>query len=204
MGPSYFPELGRYNEYNVCYDISFVTAGLRIAREAAALQRDTQLAARIDTVLSQMPAYGTQTDPDQDNQTVIEQWSGAHFNEGPDRHGTMVQGIFPAGVIHWFSDDALKELGKRTINRVEKSTTHANSNVTINIARARLGLGAEAIANAKMCISEATGKYSKEQPNGLFFWSGHGNYISEQVAIARLVTELLLQSVDDVIRIFPA
>ena len=55
-----------------------------------------------------------------------------------------------------------------------------------------------------MCFSETTGRYSKEQPNGLFYWSGHGYYISEQVAIARLVTELLLQSVDDVIRIFPA
>ena len=42
----------------------------------------------------------------------------------------------------------------------------------INIARARLGLGEEAIANAKICFSGTDiGKYSKEQPNGLFYWN---------------------------------
>ncbi len=115
----------------------------------------------------------------------------------------MVQGIFPAGIINWFSSDDMKALGVRTINRVERSTTHANSNVTINIARARLSLTDEAIANAKMCFS-ANSKYSRELPNGLFYWAGHGVYISEQVAVERFVNELLLQSVADTIRIFPA
>ena len=73
----------------------------------------------------------------------------------------------------------------------------------MNIARARLGLTDEAIANAKMCFS-AKSKYSRELPNGLFYWAGHGFYISEQVAVERFVTELLLQSVADIIRIFPA
>ena len=31
----------------------------------------------------------------------------------------MVQGIFPAGIINWFSSPELKDLGIRTINRVE-------------------------------------------------------------------------------------
>ena len=205
IGPSFFPELGGFHEYNVCYDIHFITAGLKIAREAAALKGETDFVKRLDANIAQLPSYGTQKDPNQASQTVIEQWSGARFDEGSDRHGTMVQGIFPAGIINWFSSDDLRELGKRTINRVEKSTTHANSNVTINIARARLGLGEEAIANAKICFSGTDiGKYSKEQPNGLFYWNAHGYYMTEQVAIARLVTELLLQSVGDVIRIFPA
>jgi len=205
IGPSFFPELGGFHEFNVCYDIHFITAGLRIAREAAALKGDNDLVQRLDANLAQLPTYGTQADPNQGNQTVIEQWSGAKFDEGADRHGTMVQGIFPAGIINWFSSEGLKEMGKRTINRVEKSTSHANSNVTINIARARLGMGDEAIANAKLCFSGTdVGKYSKEQPNGLFYWNAHGYYITEQVAVARLVTELLLQSVGDVIRIYPA
>jgi hypothetical protein len=205
MGPSFFPELGAFNEFNVCYDIHFVTAGLRIAREAAALKGEEAFVSRLDANLAQVPTYGTQLDPDQGNQTVIEPWSGAKFNVGADRHGTMIQGIFPAGIINWFSSDELKGLGRRTINRVEKSTTHANSNVMLNLARARLGMGAEAIANAKLCFSGTEiGKYSKEQANGLFHWSGHGYFITEQVAISRLVTELLLQSVGDVIRIFPA
>ena len=54
-----------------------------------------------------------------------------------------------------------------------------------------------------MCFS-ADSKYSREMPNGLFYWAAHGFYISEQVAVARFVNELLLQSVADIIRIFPA
>lgn len=205
IGPSYFPELGRFNQYNVCYDIQFIHAALQIGIEAAQLKGDKNLVSRFTENLNKLPDFGVQRDPMQNNQTVIEQWSGARFNEGADRHGTLIQGIFPAGIINWFSSPELKELGKRTINRVEASTNHANSNVSINIARARLGLGDEAIANAKMCFSGTNvGKYSKEQPNGLFAWSGHGYYMTEQVAIARFVTELLLQSVGDVIRIFPA
>lgn len=202
IGPSYFPELGGFNEYNVCYDISFITAGLKIAREAATLKGDKAFADRLSRAIDQLPSYGTTDEPG--HGTVIEQWSGAKLGDGgPDRHGTLVQGIFPAGVINWFSSEDLKDLGKRTINRVEKSTTHANSNVTINIARARLGLGDEAIANAKKCFSKNS-PFSKEQPNGFFFWNAHGYYMTEQVAVARFVTELLLQSVGDVIRIFPS
>ena len=202
IGPSFFPELGSFNEYNVCYDISFITAGLKIALEAATLKGDKTFAERLSQTIDQLPTYGTTDDPDQG--AVIEQWSGAKLGEGgPDRHGTLVQGIFPAGVINWFSSEDLKELGKRTISRVEKSTTHANSNVTINIARARLGLGDEAVANAKICFSKNS-QFSPEQPNGLFYWKDHGYYMTEQVAVARFVTELLLQSVGDVIRIFPA
>jgi hypothetical protein len=205
MGPSYFPELGYMNQFNVCYDIHFVTAALRIAREAAALKGEDAFVKRLDANLAQVPTYGTQPDPTQGNQTIIEPWSGAKFDAGSDRHGTMIQGIFPAGIINWFSSDELKGLGCRTINRVEKTTSHANSNVMINIARARLGMGDEAITNAKMCFSgSAVGKYSKEQPNGLFYWNAHGFFMSEQVAISRLVTELLLQSVGDIIRVFPA
>ena len=106
-------------------------------------------------------------------------------------------------MIHWFSPEDMKQLGRRTINYVERSTNHANSNVTINIARARLGLGDEAIANAKLCFS-ANSPHSPEQDNGLFSWKGHGYYMTEQVCINRLVTELLLQSVGGAIRIFPA
>ncbi len=120
MGPSYFPELGTFNQDNVCYDISYVTAALKIAREAASLKKDAGFLARIEAVIGQVPTYGVQADPDQGGQTVIEPWSGARFDEGADRHGTLIQGIFPAGVINWFSSDELKGLGIRTINRVEK------------------------------------------------------------------------------------
>jgi hypothetical protein len=101
------------------------------------------------------------------------------------------------------SDSATRDLLARTIHHSEKVTHHINSNVTMNIARARLGMGAEAIANAKMCFGP-TSEISAEQPNGLFYWKIHGYYLSEQVCIARFVSELLLQSAGDVIRLFPA
>jgi hypothetical protein len=44
----------------------------------------------------------------------------------------------------------------------------------------------------------------KEQKNGLFYWQAHGFYMSEQTAVAGLITEFLIQSVDDIIRIFPS
>jgi beta-galactosidase/beta-glucuronidase len=205
IGPSYFPELGRFEQYNVSYDIHFITMALRIARDAATISKDADFAQRVSRNLDQLPTYSTIPDPLQNNQTIIQHWQGSSQNQDRDRHGTLVQGIFPASLINWFSPDDLKELGKRTINYVEKSTNHANSNVTINVARARLGLGEEAIANAKMCFSAPpVGKHSQAMPNGLFAWSGHGFYMTEQVAIARLVTELLLQSTEGIIRFFPA
>jgi hypothetical protein len=42
-------------------------------------------------------------------------------------------------------------------------------------------------------------------PNGLYAgWPGHGYYLAESWAFSGLVAELLVQSADDVIRIFPA
>lgn len=52
MGPSFFPELGSYNEYNVAYDIHFV---LQIARQAAELKGDSRLQARFHAVIQQVP-----------------------------------------------------------------------------------------------------------------------------------------------------
>jgi hypothetical protein len=203
IGPSYFPENGSYGQYNVCYDISFINCCLKAALTAATLEGDTALVNRISARLSEMPNYSTVNDSTASvNGTVVEEWLGSGL-QGKDNHGTSVQAIFPAGQIGIFSSAADQALYTRTIQHVENITTHANSNVTINIARARLGLGAAAIANAKMCFDTGS-SYSPQQPNGLFYWNAHGYYICEQVCIARLVSELLLQSVGDVIRIFPA
>jgi|GEM_PF-6640758 len=203
IGPSYFPENGSYGQYNVCYDISFINCCLKAALTAATLEGDTALASRISARLSEMPTYSTVNDSTPSvNGTVVEEWLGSGL-QGADNHGTSAQAIFPAGQIGIFSSPSDQALYTRTIQHVENITTHANSNVTLNIARARLGLGAAAIANAKMCFGTGS-SYSPQQPNGLFYWNAHGYYICEQACIARLVSELLLQSVGDVIRIFPA
>ena len=42
------------------------------------------------------------------------------------------------------------------------------------------------------------------QPNGMFYWQAHGYYLTESVGIAGGISEFLLQSVDNIIRVFPA
>jgi hypothetical protein len=140
-------------------------------------------------------------DPSQGG-TVIGQWLGGGLPKYMNI-GSEVMSLFPTDEVTWMSDSSVRELLARTINHSEKVTHHINSNVMMNIARARLGMGAEAIANAKMCFGPSS-DISAEQPNGLFYWKIHGFYLSEQVCIARFVSELLLQSAGDVIRLFPA
>ena len=40
-------------------------------------------------------------------------------------------------------------------------------------------------------------------PNGMFAWPTYGVYLSESVGLAAMISEFLLQSVDNVIRVFP-
>ncbi len=201
IGPSYFPENFYFGQDNVAYDLPYISYALKAARDAAGLLKtDEALVKRIEAVLAAMPYYETVPDPSQENRPVVTYYRGVKEFPKDDRHGSMIQAVFPAGQVTWFSPKEEQELFKRTINLVGKITTHANSPVTLNIARARLGLTDEALSNIAIDFTE----HHKEKPNGLFAWKAHGSYMSEQVGIARMITELLLQSVNGVIRIFPA
>ena len=70
--------------------------------------------------------------------------------------------------------------------------------VMLNVARARLSMTDEALHDTKTWFK------GKEQPNGLFYWQAHGFYMSEQTAVSGLITEFLIQSVDNIVRVFPA
>jgi hypothetical protein len=67
-----------------------------------------------------------------------------------------------------------------------------------NIARARLSMP-EGYTEGKRWFA------SRELPNGLFVWAGHGHgtFMGEMIGIAGLINEYLLQSVDNKIRLFP-
>ena len=67
----------------------------------------------------------------------------------------------------------------------------------LNVARARLSMTDDAMKATKSWYKK------HEQPNGLFFQQGHGYYMSEQTAVGALINEFLLQSVGNIIRIFP-
>jgi hypothetical protein len=201
VGPTYFAEIGDFGVFNSSYDIVFIKFTLTAAKRAAKIMGDEKLAERCAANLATLPAYPTETDPSQGG-PVIGQWFGGGL---PTYTNVVaeVMPLFPTDEVTWTSDPAQRELLARTINHSEKVTHHINSNVAMNIARARLGMGAEAIANAKKCFGPES-DISAEQPNGLFYWKIHGYYLSEQVCIARFVSELLLQSAGDVIRVFPA
>jgi hypothetical protein len=68
----------------------------------------------------------------------------------------------------------------------------------LNVSRARLSMTEEAWNDTKNWFK------GKEQPNGLFYWKAHGFYMSEQTAVSGLITEFLIQSVNHIVRIFPA
>ena len=68
----------------------------------------------------------------------------------------------------------------------------------LNVARARLSMTDDAYTDTMNWFK------GKEQPNGLFYWQAHGFYMSEQTAVAGLINEFLLQSVENIIRVFPA
>jgi len=201
IGPSYFPENFYFGQDNVAYDLPYISYALKAAREAARLLKtDDALVKRIEAVLAAMPYYETVPDPNQGHQPIVTYYRGVKEFPKDDRHASMIQAVFPSGQVTWFSPKEEQELFKRTINHIGKITTHANSPVTLAIARARLGMTAETLNNITMDFTQ----HHKEKPNGLFAWKAHGSYISEQVGVARMITELLLQSVDNIIRIFPA
>ena len=201
IGPTYFAEIGEFGVFNSSYDIVYIKFTLKAAEQAARILGNAKLADRCAANLATLPDYPTEMDPAQGG-NVIGQWLGGGLPKYMNI-GSEVMALFPTDEVTWMSAPAERDLLARTISHSEKVTHHINSNVTMNIARARLGLGAEAIANAKMCFGPES-EISAEQPNGLFYWKIHGFYLSEQVCIARFVSELLLQSAGDVIRVFPA
>lgn len=203
IGPSFFPENGCFGQDNNSYDIAYITYCFNAAKEAASiLNTDAALVTRISNALNAMPSYSTVADPNQSNQTVLEEWKGAGV-PSMDRHASDVQAVYPAGLINWFSPKSDKDLLIRTINKVA-TIDETNAYITLNIARARLGLSTDAYNNA-VTPPKPGYQYYTEKPNGLFWMNeGHEYFITEQTAYSRLVSELLLQSVGNTLRIFPA
>jgi hypothetical protein len=66
----------------------------------------------------------------------------------------------------------------------------------LSVAKARFSM-LEALEDARQYYRPEV------QPNGMFHWPMHGFYLSESVGIAAMISEFLLQSVDNVIRVFP-
>lgn len=188
FGPSLDPEHSPFGFDNSPYDIAWAQHTLKAAIKGANdLGVDPDLVKRWTESLDRLPYY-----------PIV----GDHIQAGEKTKDyniiTPVVPMFPAEQVSWFSPQREKDLFKRTIKWIESRYVRNNSVVMINVARARMSMTDDAITDTKKWFK------SKELPNGLFYWHAHGFYMSEQIAVSGLITEFLLQSNGNIVRIFPA
>ena len=188
FGPSVDPEHTAFGWDNSPYDLAWAKHTLKAAIQGAnALGVDPVLVKRWTNNLTKLPYYPV---------------SGDIVMVGDRDKGynivTPIIPMFPAEQVSWFSPENEKALFKRSIQWIQTRYNLNNSVVMLNVARARLSMTDEAWNDTKTWFK------GKEQPNGLFYWKAHGFYMSEQTAVSGLITEFLIQSVDNIVRIFPA
>lgn len=194
LGPSYSPEHGGFGVANVPFDLAYARFTLKAAITAAGeLGCDREFAARCRQVLAILPDYPTA--PDAQGNPLVVDWTGCKFRQIAE-HNIAVPAVpvFPGEQVTWFSPEPEKELFRNTL----RQTRHrgCNSTIMLSVAKARLGMpeGLDDLRNYYKPLA---------QPNGMFYWPLHGFYLSESTGIAAGISEFLLQSVDDVIRVFP-
>jgi hypothetical protein len=193
LGPSFSPEHMPMGIFNCPFDIGYVRYTLNAMIEAAAtLKTDEKLAAQCRRYRDLLPDWPTVV---HDGELIVADSVGGEYIK---QHNITVPAapVFPCDQVTWFSPEAEKELFRRTIRATP--FRDANAHVMFNIARARLSMP-EAVTEGKRWFA------SRELPNGLFVWAGHGHgtYMGEMIGIAGLVNEFLLQSVGNTIRVFP-
>jgi len=196
LGPSYSPEHGAWGIANCPFDVAYAhytfEAFLKASQE---LGKDRELAARCRAMKDLLADYPVAMDAD--GKPVVVDWHGCTYKQVPLQNITVPSSpVFPAEQVTWFSPQPVKDLFRRTIKDTRFS--NANSHIMFNIARARLSMP-EAVTAARAWFT------SRELPNGLFVWESHqhGTFMPESIGVVALISEFLMQSVGDTIRIFP-
>jgi len=203
LGPSVSPEHWGWTKdflrnRNCAFDIAMVQYTLSAAIEGAeTLARDAEFVARWRRALVRLPAYPTTGD----EQPVVVDVEGAP----PITYNIAVPAtpVFPGDVVTAFSPDAEKALFARTIEGLRWNGN--NSSILLSVARARLGMPDTADwvrqeLNARLRPNGTLTLNRRHPPQPI---NSFGHY-TEQFAASMAVSELLLQSVGDVIRVFPA
>lgn len=203
LGPSVSPEHWGWTRhlelnYNGSFDIALIRYILRAAIEAAGLVgRDEPLVERFKTALQRLPDYPLSSD----EPAIVVDVEGAP----PTTYNIPVPAtpVFPGNVVTWWSEEQQKQLFARTIDQLQWNGN--NATIMLAIARARLSMAGtqEWLRNEIVARLRSNGTLSlnRLQPPQRFNDFGH---YTEQFGVGMAVSELLLQSVDDVIRIFPA
>jgi hypothetical protein len=193
LGPSFSPEHLPLGIFNCPFDIAYVHYTFDAMIEASdALKVDADLAQKCKEFKLLLSDYPTTLR--NGKEIVVDSVGGDHI----ERHNITVPAVpvFPADQVTWFSEEAEKTLFRETIKQTR--FRDANSHVMFNIARARLSM-MEGFIEGRRWFS------SRELPNGLFKWAGHGHgtFMGEMIGIAGLINEYLMQSVGNKIRLFP-
>ena len=181
---------------NGTFDIAMFRYVFQAAIEGATtLGRDEQLVARWRGALERLPAYPTTGG---DSPVVVDVQDAP-----PITYNIAIPAVpvFPGDVVTWFSPPAEKELLARSIENCQWNGN--NSSIILSVARARLSMP-DAMDWMRTELKTRT------RPNGTLTLNrlGHGinnfGHYTEQFAASMAIGELLVQSVGDVIRVFPA
>ena len=203
LAPSVSPEHWRWTPHfksnkNGTFDIAFFRYIFEAAIEGATiLGKDAELVARWKAVMKRLPDYPTTGG----EKPVVIDMEGMP----PTKYNIAVPAapVFPADVVTWWSSADRKELFARTIDTLKWNGN--NATVCLAVARARLSMP----ETLEWMVREFA---TREGPNGLLKmntlnpphgFNDYGHY-TEQFGAAFAVSELLLQSVGDIIRVFPA
>ena len=203
LGPSVSPEHWGWTKnldrnYNGTFDIALIRYTLKSAIEAAqTLKQDDSLVRRFREALQRLPDYPLYGE----KQPVVVDVEGAP----PIEYNIPVPStpVFPGDVVSWWSSDEEKQLVMRTIEVLKWIGN--NATFMLAIARARLSMsGSQEWLNAEIKARtrpNATISLNTLIPHQRF--NDYGHY-TEQFGAGMAISELLLQSVNDIIRIFPA
>ncbi len=119
-----------------------------------------------------------------------------HYKYQPDKK-YLEEVAYPAVQVTWFSPEEEKSLFVHTIETVK--WTGYNSSIILSVARARLSM-----PDTWRWVKETL--LFRSRPNGtITLRPGDAcGHFTEQFAASMAVSELLIQSVGDIIRVFPA
>ncbi len=201
FGPSVSPEhwgwtRKLHRNYDCTFDIAMAQYTLEAAIEAAQLlDADAGLVTRWHKALEVLPPYPVTED---DSPIVVDVLGAPPINYNISVPATPV---YPGDVVTWWSSDAEKALFSRTVDALEWNGN--NATFMMAISRARLSMeDSDAWLGAEIT--------ARQRPNGTLTLNrlGHrfnsfGHY-TEQFGAAQAISELLLQSVGDIVRVLPA
>ncbi len=203
LGPSVSPEHWGWRpnldrNYDCAFDIAMVRYTLGAAIEAArTLERDEALVGQWRSALDRLPPYPLHGK----DKPVVVDVAGAP----PTTYNISVPAtpVFPGDVVTWQSPADERALFVRTIDGLKWNGN--NATVMLAVSRARLGM-----PDTQAWLR--TEVETRTRPNGTMtlnrlkphhHFNDFGHY-TEQFGTGMAVSELMVQSVGDVIRLFPA